>query len=83
MAQWRKASAAMVESGIDPAVVAAAVRDAIVGNRFWIFTHPEYADALLGRYRGAVEGRAPRPPRRSSPRHPAAGPASPDGRGRG
>jgi NAD(P)-dependent dehydrogenase (short-subunit alcohol dehydrogenase family) len=64
VAEWRRASAAMVESGIDPAAVAAAVCEAIVSNRFWIFTHPEYTDAMLGRYRGAVEGRAPQPPRR-------------------
>lgn len=62
--QWRKASAEMVESGIDPAVIATAVRDAIVGNRFWIFTHREYTHTVLNRYSGVVEGRSPQPPGR-------------------
>lgn len=60
VAEWRRASAAMIESGQDPAVIATAVRDAIVGGRFWILTHPEYADAALARYNGLVDGRSPR-----------------------
>jgi hypothetical protein len=52
----------MVESGLDPEVIATAVRDAVVGGRFWILTHPEYGDAFLRRYRGMVKGRNPQPP---------------------
>jgi NAD(P)-dependent dehydrogenase (short-subunit alcohol dehydrogenase family) len=59
IAEWRRKSAAMIESGTDPAVIATAVRDAIVGNRFWILTHPEYSDALLARYHGVRDGRTP------------------------
>jgi len=53
---------AAIESGLDPAIIATAVRDAIVGDRFWILTHPELNDAVLRRYSGAVEGRNPQPP---------------------
>jgi hypothetical protein len=56
IAAWRRDAATMVESGLDPAVIATAVEQAIVGNQFWILTHPEYADALLARYNGVVKG---------------------------
>jgi NAD(P)-dependent dehydrogenase (short-subunit alcohol dehydrogenase family) len=62
IAEWRQATAAMVETGLDPEVIATAVRDAVVGDRFWILTHPEYGDAFLRRYRGMVKGRNPQPP---------------------
>jgi NAD(P)-dependent dehydrogenase (short-subunit alcohol dehydrogenase family) len=58
-AEWRQEMAAKIESGLDPAIIATAVRDAIVGNRFWILTHPEFSGAVLGRYSGVVEGRNP------------------------
>jgi len=48
-----------IAAGTDPAGVAKAVRDAIVGNRFWILTHPEVNDRILARFSGAVEGRNP------------------------
>lgn len=59
IAKWRRAASATVEAGLDPAVVATAVRDAIVSDRFWIFTNPEYGSAIVDRYRGAVAGRNP------------------------
>lgn len=62
IAAWRRDSAAQVESGADPAVIATAVRDAIIGNRFWVLTHPEYSDSLLARYHGMLDGRTPRSP---------------------
>jgi NAD(P)-dependent dehydrogenase (short-subunit alcohol dehydrogenase family) len=62
VAAWRQAKAVWVESGLDPAVVATAVRDAIVGNRFWILTHPEYSGAMLSRYGAAAKGSNPQPP---------------------
>jgi NAD(P)-dependent dehydrogenase (short-subunit alcohol dehydrogenase family) len=65
IAAWRRDTAAMVESGLDPAVIATAVEQAIVSNRFWILTHPEYADALLARYNGVVKGGGPRSPARA------------------
>jgi NAD(P)-dependent dehydrogenase (short-subunit alcohol dehydrogenase family) len=60
IANWRQGMGAKIESGLDPAVVATAVRDAIVGNRFWILTHPEMADAVVDRYNGVAIGRNPR-----------------------
>jgi NAD(P)-dependent dehydrogenase (short-subunit alcohol dehydrogenase family) len=59
IAEWRRAASATVEAGLDPAIVATAVRDAIVGDRFWIFTHPEYGHAILAKYNGAIGGRNP------------------------
>jgi NAD(P)-dependent dehydrogenase (short-subunit alcohol dehydrogenase family) len=59
VAEWRQAMGAKIESGLDPAIIATAVRDAIVANQFWILTHPELNDAVLGRYSGVVEGRNP------------------------
>jgi len=50
---------AVIESGTDPAVIAAAVRDAIVDGRFWILTHPEFGDGITARFGAAVEGRNP------------------------
>ena len=69
IARWRQAARSTVQAGLDPAVVAKAVRDAIVSDKFWILTHPEFADAITDRYAGAVEGRNPRMP-----------PAGPDAR---
>jgi NAD(P)-dependent dehydrogenase (short-subunit alcohol dehydrogenase family) len=61
IARWRRTASAAVEAGLDPAVVATAVRDAIVADRFWIFTHPGYDGAIADRYDGAVRGRNPQP----------------------
>ena len=55
----RQAIKAATEAGLDPAVVATAVRDAIVGNRFWILTHPENGDWVADRYQRAADGRNP------------------------
>ncbi len=55
----REAMRAAIESGTDPAVIAAAVRDAIVNGKFWILTHPEFGDAITARFGGAVSGRNP------------------------
>ena len=59
--EMRQAIAAAIEAGVDPAVIAEAVRDAIVAGRFWILTHPEFNDAVVGRYREAVGGGDPGP----------------------
>jgi NAD(P)-dependent dehydrogenase (short-subunit alcohol dehydrogenase family) len=55
----RQAVAEAIESGLDPAVIAEAVRDAVLAGRFWILTHPEFNDAVAGRYRDAVAGHDP------------------------
>lgn len=60
VARWRQVTSARVTAGQDPALIAAAVRDAIVGERFWILTHPEYDSAIIENYTDAVEGREPR-----------------------
>jgi NAD(P)-dependent dehydrogenase (short-subunit alcohol dehydrogenase family) len=59
LAKWRRTASAAVEAGLDPAVVATAVREAVIGDRFWIFTHPEYGGAIVDRYRAAVAGGNP------------------------
>jgi NAD(P)-dependent dehydrogenase (short-subunit alcohol dehydrogenase family) len=59
VAKWRQAASARVTAGQDPALIADAVRDAIVGERFWIFTHPEFDDVIIDHYTGAVAGRDP------------------------
>lgn len=55
----RQALRDALESGLDPAIVADAVRHAIIHNQFWILTHPEHGHRILERSRGAVEGRPP------------------------
>ena len=59
LAEWRRAASATVEAGLDPAIIADAVRDAITSDRFWIFTHPEFGHAITDKYIGAVRGRNP------------------------
>ena len=58
--QVRQATAAAIESGSDPADIAAAVRDAVVDGRFWILTHPEFGERVVRRYSRAAEGINPR-----------------------
>ncbi len=50
-----------VESGMDPAEVAGHVRDAIVDGRFWILTHPDFAELPRERAEQIVAGTAPTP----------------------
>jgi hypothetical protein len=47
----------MQQIGIDPAVVADLVADAVEHDRFWIFTHPELLDAVDERHRGVMAAR--------------------------
>ena len=70
IAQWRLQAAALIEGGPDPAVIATAVRDAIVENKFWILTHPEFTSAIVNRYRWAAKGRNPQVPAASRQRRP-------------
>jgi short-subunit dehydrogenase len=57
--QMRQAVAGAIESGLEPAVIAEAVRDAVVAGRFWILTHPEFNDLVAGRFREAVAEAGP------------------------
>ena len=45
--------------GLPPAVVADLVLDAIVDNRFWIFTHDEMMPAIQARFEGIMSGTNP------------------------
>lgn len=60
IAKWRQTASARVGTGQDPAIIATAVRDAILREQFWILTHPEFSDALRDKCDGAVDGRNPR-----------------------
>jgi len=46
--------ALLAETGKEPAAVAALVVDAVRTNRFWILTHPEWADVLRSRVEAMV-----------------------------
>jgi len=50
---------AMLAAGLAPDEVAAQVVDAIVGDRFYVLTHPEIKPALEQRMREIVEGKNP------------------------
>jgi NAD(P)-dependent dehydrogenase (short-subunit alcohol dehydrogenase family) len=52
-----RAGAMLKETGLDPAAVAGMVRDAIVADRFWIITHPEWPRILAERASAMAEGR--------------------------
>ncbi|MCU1361442.1 MAG: short-chain alcohol dehydrogenase [Ilumatobacteraceae bacterium] len=47
----------MQQLGISPAVVADRVAEAIIDDRFWIFTHPELLDAVETRHAGIMAAR--------------------------
>jgi len=55
----RDAFIELIANGSDPADIAAAVRDAIVENKFWILTHSEFGELIVDRFTGAAEGRNP------------------------
>jgi NAD(P)-dependent dehydrogenase (short-subunit alcohol dehydrogenase family) len=50
-----------LDTAMDPAEVAQQVRDAIVDDRFWITTHPEFLSAVTQRADDIVRGRNPIP----------------------
>jgi len=50
-----------IASGIDPAIVAGQVHDAIVNDRFWIRTHPEMEPQVAARCEAIVKIEAPPP----------------------
>lgn len=50
-----------LETAMEPAEVARHVRDAIVDDRFWITTHPEFFTAVTRRADDIVAGRNPMP----------------------
>ncbi len=53
---------ALVEAGIEASVVADAVRDALVENRFYILTHPETTEWVRGRFETILGGGTPLAP---------------------
>jgi NAD(P)-dependent dehydrogenase (short-subunit alcohol dehydrogenase family) len=50
-----------VKSGLPPADVADLVHDAVVANRFWIFTDPRMVQILDGRFQAVLAGTDPPP----------------------
>jgi NAD(P)-dependent dehydrogenase (short-subunit alcohol dehydrogenase family) len=50
-----------LEIAMEPAEVAVHVRDAIVEDRFWVTTHPEFFNAVTQRADDIVSGRNPIP----------------------
>jgi NAD(P)-dependent dehydrogenase (short-subunit alcohol dehydrogenase family) len=62
LAEWRQASSATIEAGTDPAEIASAVRDAIIDNRFWVLTHPEFGQLVLDKCSRMLDGRNPQLP---------------------
>ena len=50
-----------LETAMDPADVALQVRNAIVDDRFWVTTHPEFFNAVTQRADDIVTGRNPVP----------------------
>jgi NAD(P)-dependent dehydrogenase (short-subunit alcohol dehydrogenase family) len=59
-AEARQANAQLIQQiGIDAAIVADLVADAVRADQFWIFTHPELLDALEARHHGMMAARRP------------------------
>jgi hypothetical protein len=48
-----------VDEGMAPAAVADLVADAIVANRFWVFTDPRFTQMALDRWQRIAEGHNP------------------------
>ncbi len=48
-----------VDEGMAPAAVADLVADAVVSERFWIFTNPAFTEVALRRWHGIAEGNNP------------------------
>lgn len=59
-AQLREAGRSVVEDGMDPAVIAAHVIEAIKDNRFYILTHPHFTGAIAYRMKDILNGNNPR-----------------------
>jgi NAD(P)-dependent dehydrogenase (short-subunit alcohol dehydrogenase family) len=61
LAMMRALVDGFIASGIDPAIVAAQVHDAIVHDRFWIRTHPEMEPMVAARCEAIVKAEPPPP----------------------
>jgi NAD(P)-dependent dehydrogenase (short-subunit alcohol dehydrogenase family) len=48
-----------IDEGLTPASVADMVADAVTGQRFWVFPHPEFVEAAELRWRTIAEGQNP------------------------
>ncbi len=48
-----------VAEGMEPAAVADHVAEAVVADRFWVLTDPDFTDIALRRWQGIIEGRNP------------------------
>jgi NAD(P)-dependent dehydrogenase (short-subunit alcohol dehydrogenase family) len=59
MGVLREAFNQLLSAGIDPAVVAGHVLDAIRNEQFYVFTHPELSAQIQARMEAVIEGRSP------------------------
>ncbi|MBS1873646.1 MAG: SDR family NAD(P)-dependent oxidoreductase [Acidobacteria bacterium] len=57
--EWLQAFSATIDAGLAPETVAGHVMDAIREERLYIWTHPEFKDAVAARHSNIVEGRNP------------------------
>jgi NAD(P)-dependent dehydrogenase (short-subunit alcohol dehydrogenase family) len=48
-----------IDEGTTPAAVADLVADAVVGDRFWVFPHPEFVELAIQRWHEIAEGQQP------------------------
>jgi len=58
-AAMQEAFRRLIAEGLDPAVVAERVLEAIRAERFWVFSHPELVAAVQQRAESIVAGRNP------------------------
>jgi NAD(P)-dependent dehydrogenase (short-subunit alcohol dehydrogenase family) len=59
LAVMRELVDGFIAGGIDPAIVAEQVHDAVVGGRFWIRTHPEMEPMVAKRCEAIIAGELP------------------------
>jgi hypothetical protein len=55
----REMIASLVESGLDPSVVADRVVESVKANRFYVLPHPEVADLAVARARRIADNARP------------------------
>ncbi len=51
-----------IDEGMQPAAVADLVVDAVRGDRFWVFPHPDFLEIAMERFHSIGEQRNPEPP---------------------
>jgi NAD(P)-dependent dehydrogenase (short-subunit alcohol dehydrogenase family) len=79
--ELREQRVAMLQAGLDPLVVGAAVRDAVIADELWVLTHPELKPFVAEREESILAAfkREPDPERVAAIRERAAAPARRNG----